>query len=984
MQRVGVKARLSVCASLLLTLTASAQTPARVETPQFVVEPGSHSRPINAISVNSTETLVVTGSSDKTVRLWDLRDGRLIRTIHLPIAPEKTGQSKEGEVYAVAISPDDKTIAYGGHTGFTWRNPRGSFFTYDREKNRIYEHPGFDSDIKTLSFGGNGKYLVYSTDANTTGIADRDNGYRTLPAFQVPGGIAGDVAHTPDGDVLAMLYRPPGKKTPGVFFRLYAILPQGLKMLGEAQWPVDTADSVRYTPDGKYLVVSSGETDDTVRRYDVFSGTSLDYLYALETKGTPIGFASPLPDSSGFAAPVLLDDTAKTAGLLTWRTGPKSATRTIKRLKDLRDDPETGLITPLKNGRFIWSSSWGDWSVMGGGTEFESYFDSINIGTTDTMGVSADGSEVFFQDNQPSVNDRQPPAVFSLKQRSLAANTALSRPNRYFATSFTVVPGLDVDKATLNGKALAMDEDDVVNSNEISPDGKVLYIGGGSEVYAFSRRDGTPFWKTQGLGSPVLQLRSTPDGKLVFACLQDGTFRWLSSAKGELKLSAFISGNRQKWIAWTPEGYYDASAGGEALGGWVVNRITPNYMLADFFGVSRFRAQYYRPDAVQAALTGVPSIVQRPPDTTITRGGPPATGLPPVVNIQRDHNLTLSTTDLTLNYTVSSPTPVTKVSARIDNRPVDTARGATPAGQTIQIQIPQRDCDVSIVAENSAGASEPDTIHVHWAGAVTVAKAKPVLWVVSIGISKYSQPGWALGLSAKDATDISSAFTAQKGRFYSDVRTTLLTNEQATRVGVLTALKNVKDKAKSDDFAVVFLSGHGVADTDRNYYYLPVDFVPDNYLTSGVSFDDITKLVSGIQARTIVFIDTCRSGGLNESRLSAIFDINRISNGLAESDNGGAVVFTAATGKQSALEREEWGNGAFTKALIEGLSGDAMLDDSGEVRLSFLNGWVSRRVSELTCGKQTPVFTNRGAPDFSIAQADKPAQKRAPSPCPVN
>lgn len=33
----------------------------------------------------------------------------------------------------------------------------------------------------------------------------------------------------------------------------------------------------------------------------------------------------------------------------------------------------------------------------------------------------------------------------------------------------------------------------------------------------------------------------------------------------------------------------------------------------------------------------------------------------------------------------------------------------------------------------------------------------------------------------------------------------------------------------------------------------------------------------------------------------------------------GAVVFTSSTGRQYSLENEDWGNGAFTKALVEGL-----------------------------------------------------------------
>ena len=53
----------------------------------------------------------MTGSDDKTVRVWSLADGTLVRTIRLPAGPGNVGK-----VYAVAISPDGALIAAGGWT----------------------------------------------------------------------------------------------------------------------------------------------------------------------------------------------------------------------------------------------------------------------------------------------------------------------------------------------------------------------------------------------------------------------------------------------------------------------------------------------------------------------------------------------------------------------------------------------------------------------------------------------------------------------------------------------------------------------------------------------------------------------------------------------------------------------------------------------------------------------------------------------------
>ncbi len=58
------------------------------------------------------------------------------------------------------------------------------------------------------------------------------------------------------------------------------------------------------------------------------------------------------------------------------------------------------------------------------------------------------------------------------------------------------------------------------------------------------------------------------DGEILVVAYDDGTIRWLRWSDGEELLALFVEPQSRKWVAWTPTGYYMASAGGEDLIGW--------------------------------------------------------------------------------------------------------------------------------------------------------------------------------------------------------------------------------------------------------------------------------------------------------------------------------------------------------------------------------------------------------------------------------
>jgi len=100
---------------------------------------------------------------------------------------------------------------------------------------------------------------------------------------------------------------------------------------------------------------------------------------------------------------------------------------------------------------------------------------------------------------------------------------------------------------------------------------------------------------------------------------------------------------------------------------------------------------------------------------------------------------------------------------------------------------------------------------------------------------------------------------------------------------------------------------------------------------------------------------------------SGVGDIDQIASDLASAENG-VVVFAASTGKQTSIEKMDWENGAFTEALVEGLSQLADYTKDGAISINELDLYIAERVKILTKGNQTPTTSKpKTVPDFPIA-----------------
>jgi WD40 repeat protein len=918
--------------------------------PYLRIETGMHTAPIQGIDVDAAGRYLVTASYDKTARVWDLRSGNLLKVLRPP-----QGDGDEGKLYAAAILPDATTVAVGG-----WTGPSGVdeiIYLFNCESGTLRRRlTGLPNRVQHLAYSQDGRYL-----AATLGGSNGIRVYRTSDYQEV-----GRDTNYGDGSY-SIEFDGAGRLVTASFDGFVRLYSATFQLLAKRAAPGGkTPLTARFSPDGAKIAV--GFYDTTA--IDVLSATDLSLLYSPDTRQARtgnLGIAAWSADGRTLYAAGRFSDSSGTP-VLSWPASGRGAVRVWRAASNTVAD-----LLALPGGRLAFGAQ--DPAVG----VFETNGDVLWRHTPDTIDhrssqpnfrVSADGALVQFGFNTLTTQgswDRRL-AHFAVADRQFAFDRApdasLSVPR---TTGLNIRDWENSENPRLDSRALPLDQGEISRSLVISPKADGFLLGTEWYLRLFDRQGHDRKAEVPGIAWAV---NLTADSRYAVAAFSDGTIRWYTADDLQEVLALFVHCDGKRWVAWTSEGFFDASPGGEDLIGYHLNQGLDHE--GEFIKVDQVTDLFYRPDLISQRLKpggteAVRVARERIGDIKAVLAG----GLPPDLELLSPAEND-SDGDFTLRMRVKNRGGgIGRVVYRIDGaeiqgRPVGIP---TPGGEraTVLSVAPGRH-QVTGTVYNSRNQLESRSVSA-WV-TVKASAETPNLFVVTAGVTNYRDHSLTEGVkfAATDAQMVAAALKEHGAGLFPEVTVYALPDNQATRDNITKTVSAAAAKMKPSDVFVLYLAGHGTADQDGHYYFVPWEVrytSAEALLAQSLDQEALRKLLEQIPARkTLLVLDTCSSGALTAPgrQLGEKASISRLAKIT------GRAIMAASASDQMALEGFQ-NHGVFTAAFLEGLSRAA--DEKGQIQVSRLADFIGDRVPEITrkqfSYEQTPLLEIKGQ-TFPIAK----------------
>lgn len=209
----------------------------------------AHAESVNSVAVTPDEQLVVSGSDDKTIKIWKLPQNK--NTTEITLVRTLTGHSDV--VDTVAIAPNSQILASGSwdRTIKIWNLATGELLQ------TLEGHSGL---VNAIAISPDGQFLASGSKDNTIKLWNLSTGQlvRTIETNSLS---VLSVVFSPDSQILA------SSSSDGII-NLWNV-PTG-ELVRTLKGHLDGVWSIAIAPDGQTLI--SGSWDQTIKFWDISTG----------------------------------------------------------------------------------------------------------------------------------------------------------------------------------------------------------------------------------------------------------------------------------------------------------------------------------------------------------------------------------------------------------------------------------------------------------------------------------------------------------------------------------------------------------------------------------------------------------------------------------------------------------------------------------------------------------------------------------------
>lgn len=460
---------------------------------------------------------VITGSVDKTVRVWDARTGLQLAVL----------SGHDGTVFSVAYSPDGRHIVTGSGDGTVRIWDARTFVPLSV----LTVHGGA---VRSAAYSPDGNRIVTASDDKTARVWDARTGAQ-LAVLSGHGGIVRSAAYSPDG---AYIITASDDKTARIWDARTA---REIRSLTGHERRVTSA---AYSPDGARIVTAS--LDKTARVWDAMNGTQLEVL--------------PGHGDGAFDAAFSRDGTRIVTGAGDWKARIWDA-RTGRQLAVLFAHSGTVMSVAFSpDGERVMTAS-GDKTARIWETRNEAQSEILS-GHTDralSSRYSPDGTRIVTSSYDTTVRiwDALTGKQIALLpgHRSYVFSAVYSPDGTHIVSASADKTARIWDARTGAQLAVLADHDDRVFSANYSPDGtRIVTASADGKIRIWDTRTYTRLAVLSGHTDTVVSASYSPDGQRIVSASEDKTARIWDAHTG-MQLAALVGhDDRVTFAVYSPDG----------------------------------------------------------------------------------------------------------------------------------------------------------------------------------------------------------------------------------------------------------------------------------------------------------------------------------------------------------------------------------------------------------------------------------------------